>query len=428
VDSWGEHLAHFKRQVGGTSTMVVLSTMALGAYAQAMVPTIDALVASGDVQKQESEDHKSETYYYSQAHSIPFDEVRNAHSAVQMLPSSGVVSLVTEFEQLVGRLVRTILTQRPEIWKSCEDYKLPYSEAVTFASMDALREALLDRVTSSVLRNGGPADQFKWLESKVGIPLTKDLDEWAPFVELTERRHLLIHSDGCVTDEYLRVCQAAGVAWTSKPCVGDHLSTDAKYYIEACTVILTLGAKLTHVLWRKINPEEIEMAELNLAELIFDLVKTDKCVAAQRLGVFALKTLKKHPNEQTLRAIVVNTAQAYKWDGQPDKCKTTLDSSDWRASSGEFKLAVAVLRDDYPTATRLIHQLGASNEVMTDEAYETWPLFREARKRQDFLAAYEEVFGHQLRVKQSLSVLWHEPRHGPEPPASGLQATTPPDT
>lgn len=427
MDSWGEHLAHFKHQVDGTSTMVVLSTMALGAYGKAIGKTIDALVASGDVQKQESEDHKSDTYSYSQGDSIPFDEILNAHSAILLLPSSGVVSLVTEFEQLVGRLVRTILTQRPEIWKSCEDYKLPYSEAVTFPSIEALRETLLDRMASSVLRNGGPADQFRWLESKIGITLTKDLDEWTPYVELTERRHLLIHSGGCVTDEYLRVCQASGVTWATKPSVGDHLSTDSEYYIGACTLILTLGAKLTHVLWRKISPEEIELAELNLNELIFDLVRTDKCVAAQRLGVFALKTLKRHPNEQTLRAIVVNTAQAYKWDGQPDKCKATLDSQDWRASSREFKLAVAVLHDDYTMVARLMHDLGTTNDYVTNSAYETWPLFQEARKREDFLIAYEEVFGRQLRVKQSLSVLWHEPRHRPEPPTAGSQAP-PPDS
>lgn len=427
VDSWGEHLAHFKHQVDGASTMVVLSTLALGAYAQAVVPTIDAMVASGDVQKQESEDHKSETYYYSQGDSIPFDEIKNAYSAMLLLPSSGVVSLVTEFEQLVGRLIRTILTHRPEIWRSCEDQKLPYSEAVAFASIDALREALLSRMTSSVLRNGGPTDQFKWLESKLGIPLTKDLAEWPSFVELTERRHLLIHSDGCVTDEYLGACQAAGVTWKSRPCVGDHLSTDSRYFVEACTTILTLGAKLTHVLWRKISPEELELAELNLNELIFDLVRTDKCVAAQRLGTFALKTLKKHPNEQTLRAIVVNTAQAYKWDDQPDKCKATLDSQDWRASSREFKLAVAVLHDDYATVVRLMRDLGPTNDYVTNSAYETWPLFQEARKKKEFLAAYEEVFGHQLRVKQSLSALWHEPRHGPEPPAASPQGTPPPD-
>jgi hypothetical protein len=425
MDSWGEHLAHFKQQVDGISTMVILSTLALGAYAKTLGKTINALVASGEVERQASDDRKSATYSYSQGDSMPFDELRNTHSAVLLLWSSGIVSLVTEFEQLIGRLVRTILTLRPEIWQSCDDSKLSSAEAVSFPSMEALRESLLDRTVGSVLRNGGPADQFRWLESRVGITLTKDLDEWAPYIELTERRNLLIHSDGCVTNQYLRACQDAGVTWASKPSVGDQLSVDPGYYVEACTLILTLGAKLTHVLWRKISPAEIEVSDSNLSELVFDLVRTEKCVAAQRLGAFALNTLKKHPNEQVLRTIIVNTAQAYKWDDQPDKCKSLLDSRDWRASSDEFTLAIAVLRDDYATAVRLMHQLGKSSELMTEDAYKTWPLFREARKRSDFLAAYEEVFGHRLKVKQSLSALWHEPKHQPQSPAAGSQATPP---
>ena len=400
MDSWGNQLAHFKQQVDGITTMVAFSTLALGAYAKTLDEKVHALVASGEVDKQASDDGKSATYSYSQEHSPFFERLRSVYTAVVLLPPSGIVSLLTEFDQLFGGLVRSVLTLKPEIWQSCDDSKLSYSEATTYPTMEALRESLLDRMVGAVLRSGGP-DQFKWLESKLRMTLTKDLEEWKPYIELTERRNLLIHSDGCVTDQYLRTCQTAGVTWTSKPSIGDRLTITPEYFRDACTLILTLGAKLTHVLWRKVNPRDIETADLNLLEMIFDLVRTDAYTAAQRLGTFALNSLKKHPNEETTRMILVNTAQAFKWDEQPEKCRDLLDSQDWRASSDNFKLAVAVLRDDYVTAIKTMRQLGKGSETVPEEAYKTWPLFREARRREDFLATYAEIFGHPLKVKQS---------------------------
>lgn len=423
MDSWGDQVAEFKRRVDSIGTMVILATWALGAYAGSLNKKVAALVASGQVDKQTSDDGKSATYLFSELDSPDIRQSLDVCVAAARLMPSGIVSLVTDFEQLTGGLIKTVLTLRPEIWQSCEESKLAYSEAVAYPSIEALKESLLNRTVEAVLRNGGPS-QFRWLESKLGVTLTKDLEEWIPYVELTERRNLLMHSDGCVTDQYIRACQAVGLTWTSKPSIGEQLSMGPDYFLEACTLVLTLGVKLTHVLWRKISPQETELADSNLANIIFDSVKTEKYDAAERLGVFALDTLKKHPDEKVLRMILVNTAQAYKWDGKPEKCRSLLDSRDWRASSDDFKLAVAVLRDDYATVVRLMRQLGKSSEMVTEEAYKTWPLFREERKRDDFLAAYAEVFGQVLKVEQSLPTLWHQVTHEPQAPTADIPEPT----
>jgi hypothetical protein len=69
-----------------------------------------------------------------------------------------------------------------------------------------------------------------------------------------------------------------------------------------------------------------------------------------------------------------------------------IDNDDWSACSDEFELAIAVLTDDFDSACRVMSKMGVDGPV--DKAgYREWPLFREFRKSQQFLATYESVFG-----------------------------------
>src|SRR5207244_3473281 len=104
------------------------------------------------------------------------------------------------------------------------------------------------------------ADHFSWLETKLDMPLRKDLPSWPSFVELTERRNLLVHCDGVVSHHYLANCQEHSVALGTCS-VGDKLGVPSVYYRAACDCILEMAVKLTHVVWRKLLPNEREPAD-----------------------------------------------------------------------------------------------------------------------------------------------------------------------
>jgi hypothetical protein len=113
------------------------------------------------------------------------------------------------------------------------------------------------------------------------------------------------------------------------------------------------------------------------------------------MGTFALETLKKHPKDSTRRRMAINLAQAYKWGERPSEAARVIDGEDWSACSPEFQLAVALLRDDFDVAARLMKVVAAAN-LLAKNDYRDWPLFKEFRKLQVFLDAYQATYGHQL--------------------------------
>ncbi len=71
-----------------------------------------------------------------------------------------------------------------------------------------------------------------------------------------------------------------------------------------------------------------------------------------------------------------------------------LDSFDWSGSGDDFKLAEAVLREQFDLAKEIMTRIGPKNPFLTEGAYNEWPLFREFRDTEQFCVGYEEVFGY----------------------------------
>ena len=80
------------------------------------------------------------------------------------------------------------------------------------------REKIFAKEVESILRSSH-SDQFLWMERVFSIPLTKGLESWPSFIELTERRNLFVHCDGVVSDQYINVCKNNKVVLGSDICV-----------------------------------------------------------------------------------------------------------------------------------------------------------------------------------------------------------------
>ena len=66
---------------------------------------------------------------------------------------------------------------------------------------------------------------------------------------------------------------------------------------------------------------------------------------------------------------------------EKDEAKQILDKKDWSASSDDFKLAYAVLTDDYEKAFELMIKIGDNGEVDKSD-YKQWPyLIKYGQKR-----------------------------------------------
>lgn len=308
----------------------------------------------------------------------------------QLIPRTFLVALVSQFDSFLGQIVKRLLLLRPELVNSSEK-PLTLAQLLSLGSLESATEFILEKEVETLLRNSH-AEQFKWLENRFKIPLSKDLAVWPTFIELTERRNLFVHADGIVSDQYLAVCREHAPESLSGVHKGQQLEVDPTYFNRSMSCVYEIGVKLAQVLWRKQFPNDLEKADNSLTGVAFELLSQGRFDLATRILDFACDTLKKFSSDVARRMFIVNRAQAFKWQGNDEKCRVILRREDWSACRDDFQLAVAVLEDRYVDAAALMKQIGP-NGLAKESYYHDWPLFREFVKSPEFQQAYNFIYG-----------------------------------
>ncbi|EEZ81779.1 TPA: hypothetical protein N2935_004513 [Vibrio parahaemolyticus] len=317
-----------------------------------------------------------------------------------LIPKSFLVSYVSEFDSFLGNLLKVIYRRKPELLNGSER-QLTFSELQDFKSIEDAREHILEKEVETLLRKSH-AEHFNVLEKKFEMPLKKGLDIWSSYIELTERRNLFVHCDGVVSSQYLSVCQQHSVD-TKGLSTGQKLTVDSDYLKSAYSIIYELAVKLTHVLWRKQFPEDRETADRSYNDLCFELILHQEYHLASKLLEFAVNDFKKYHNETYKRMFVINLAQAYKYSSEDKKCATLIKRFDWNASGYEFKLAIAVLREEFEDALEYMQKAVATEDIGEVEFIE-WPLFKEFRKDPRFISKFEDLFGKPFPLAEDIPV------------------------
>jgi hypothetical protein len=354
-------------------------------------------------------------------------KLHRSRFALTSVPRSFTVALVSEFDAFMSATLRAFYHLKPEALNA-SDRKLTYAELAAFGSIEAAREHIIEKDVETYLRSSH-SEQFVTLESKLGIPLRKDLPVWKDFIELTERRNLFVHNDGVVNSHYLQVCSSERYD-CSKLKKGLRLGVSKNYFARAHEAVFELAAKLSHVLWRKLSPETGERADGHFAgTLIYDLVYEKRYRLAQTLADFGSLTFKnKWTSDYYRRALVVNRAQAYIWDGKRDEGLRILAAEDWSAASDEFQVCVAALRQDYAAALRYMKSIGPASKPSKD-GYRDYPVFRELRKTPEFQQTFLEIFGEPLAtvtLPDTSDVPTETPEESPTGPLSAVSETAEP--
>jgi hypothetical protein len=189
--------------------------------------------------------------------------------------------------------------------------------------------------------------------------------------------------------------------------IGDELGVSREYFEKAYNVIFEIGFKLAHVLWRKFSPENITEADENLISLGYDVLHEENYPLTKMIFDFAAQTLKnKYSNDENRRIMIVNRALAYKWSGDDKKAKDFITQEDWSATRARFRLAEAILLDDFESAYEIMKEIGVNAKEVSKKDYRDWPLFRSIKKEQKFLETFQEIFGEPYnKVEQTESDL-----------------------
>lgn len=312
--------------------------------------------------------------------------------ATKVIANSSVVSLVSQYDSFLGALLRALFNLRPELLNS-SDRTLSLQELQAFESIEAAREFVVEKEIETVVRKSH-VEQFEWMENRFNVKLRVDLDSWPTFVEVTERRNLLVHCNGIVSSHYRSVCQQYEVDCEAAK-IGTELTVNRAYICRAYECLVEIGVKLAHVLWRKLVPEDRKEADESLNLLCLDLMTEGRYALAQTLLDFATCVLKKWSTEVNRLLFVLNRAQAYKWRDDETSCQKILGDEDWTAVDDRLSFGVAILQDNVDAAVVLMKKIGESPHVPKD-AYRQWPIFKRFRKTAEFKNAYKEIFGEEF--------------------------------
>ncbi|OCK41825.1 hypothetical protein BA195_13620 [Tenacibaculum soleae] len=324
---------------------------------------------------------------------IVFEELQKnikiSNLAFKVIPESLFVSLISQYDAFLGKLIKIIFELYPEKLNSSEK-NLTFSLLNSFENIEKAKEYIIEKEVESILRESH-CYHFEWLEKKLNLPLRKKLPIWPTFMEITERRNLFVHTHGVVTSQYLAVCKKHNVNLAKKIKVGSQLSVSPKYFEESFQCLYEITVKLTQVIWRKLISNDLEDADASLNDICLDLIQREEYKLADILLEFATEILPNHFNEMTENIFIINKALSKYLAGKKEEAKKILSKTDWSAKSNNFKLAVAVLEDDYEDIYPLMEIVGNSNEIPR-HAFQTWPLFKFLRKKKEFKDKYKEIY------------------------------------
>jgi hypothetical protein len=160
---------------------------------------------------------------------------------------------------------------------------------------------------------------------------------------------------------------------------------------------------LTHTLWRKTFPDELNIADRAMNQAIYSLLENKRWRSASEFGEFSLTPMMSKQTTSILKMIrIVNTALALKNRQHDDKAIALIDEIDWTGSIRDFKLAVEIIKNNFEEAAKIMKDIGQNGELVDEVAYYQWPLFEEFRGRIEFQNTFKEIYGKEFRSQLNI--------------------------
>ena len=326
---------------------------------------------------------------YSYFHDLD-GKLQSAELSRTIIPRTLLVSLVSQYDAFLARLVGGIFLLKPDTLLA-SSRSMEFSKIVTYSTVDEIRQYFIDTEVESLLRKSHH-EQFDWLEKKFDLKLRVDLAVWPEFIELTQRRNLFVHADGVISEQYLTVCRQNGVKIPQEIKLGSVVSADVSYLLHAYEVLFEISVKLSQVLWRTQEKRSDSSADVNLNKICIELLVSKQYKLATKLLDFAMTKSMKHPDKQNFLYLLINRANAYRLAGDVEACKRIVSAEDWTTCSAKYRLANAVLVGDMPQVVATMQEIGPTGEPSKHQ-YREWPLFRSIEMEASFLSTFELVFG-----------------------------------
>jgi hypothetical protein len=168
---------------------------------------------------------------------------------VSRIPSIILTAMVAELEVLIAEAIKWSFRRKPEMVRSI-DRKLGVADLEGIDSIDTLKDSFIEKEVDEILRGNGKK-QIEDVEGLLNIQILSAIEKPEVFLEIFERRNLILHTGGIVSRQYLASLRRIGYREEDLPSLGTRLTADADYFTSSARSLLTFGALLgLRVAWK----------------------------------------------------------------------------------------------------------------------------------------------------------------------------------
>ena len=329
-------------------------------------------------------------------------DIERSEQASNILPQSLFISIVSQFDVLVAQLIKFIYLYSENKLLESEN-QISFREVLLIGDIDKIKEKFINDRIDSALRDSH-SEQIRTLSKLIGDVTLDKVDFWGDFIEMTQRRNLFVHSKGIVSSQYISECKKANKCFDVP--IGSILKVEEEYFNHAFYVFFCMGVMLSQVISRVVLGEQL-LGEIDcvLNNVIYETICEGKYDISIRLSQFATDSNTKHSNKLDEKYFILNYAQAYKWKGDNNKCKEIISKYDFSETKEDILVAKYALEDDIENVVRSMKAIGNKSDIMNEEAYATWEIFKEMRLKEEFQNAFEEIFQKPLYDSDATSIV-----------------------
>jgi hypothetical protein len=319
-----------------------------------------------------------------------------------ILNSSMLVTAVAVFESLIASILSIQLHEFPALVEAAEP-RFSLADLKEFASIHDAADAAISAKVDTLMSEGYSGWET-WFQKKAGTALSELSIDRLRVVEAIQRRHLLVHTSGRVSRQYLQRLGLDG------PAVGTKLQVTPGYLERALDELDVLGCALAVTLAYEWASNESADALRDLNVLAYELLQARRFAAAQKLC--AVGCALDSGEGWVGRALHVNEWIAKKHLFGAEAIRAQVESWDVSALAPEFCIAKFALLNDHDSALALLPKL-IEDGVIANEALAEWPLLSDLREDERFAALVLSLSDDEPGAVDS------EPGGGPADVASG---------
>lgn len=271
----------------------------------------------------------------------------------QLLRNSLLVSAVSGFEILFGRIARSILQINGAAFNE-SDYGFTLQQLTEFESLDDAREYLIERQVSKLLYES--IDGWdKWLKRASGGLSMSDLPvDWTVIREGFARRNLIVHADGVVNQLYLGALKNLDSRRDWGVHAGEKLGVSDEYLAGFLQELMALGRMLSAGIGLKMHKSDQSAFVASLQTDTYRSIMSGHWRTAIALSEYSMR-------HDLPRSKMIRT-QVRAWIARKslfgiDDIRNEVESWDVSGLAAEFSHFRSVLLDDKESATRQIRKL-----------------------------------------------------------------------